>query len=200
MTREVKCTLGQLGGLIDRDMKRLQKRIDKGIEKTAERGVKPIQDRAPKAFGELAESVQNYSNGSSGNPVIAVDAPHAADVEIGSAPHTPDFEKLLAWVKLRGLQGLSSQGREKSKKWLARGQGPTTARQARRVAKMLKTLEVRGGRGAGRHSPVGAPEAVARAISKGIEKHGTQPHWFVRNSLGDIETILDEEMKRATDS
>lgn len=47
----------------------------------------------------------------------------------------------------------------------------------------------------GAFSPSDSAEKVARAISKGIEEHGTRPHWFVRESLGDIREILDEEMK-----
>lgn len=166
------------------------------------KAVKPIRKRVPVAFGELRESVQGYSEGTSGNPVTSVDAPHAAAVEIGSSPHTPNFERLLAWVKLRGMQGISGNRGRTPKALQMRfgtGEGPSTGRQVRRVRALFKQLEVRGRRGIGRHSPVNAAEQVAKAISKGIEKRGTRPYWFVRSSLPEIQSILDAEVRKQLD-
>ncbi len=196
MTREVTCTLGQLPGLIKRDLDRLDKRLDTALQKTAQQSVAPIRERTPRAFGELQESVQYYARGESGNRVVDVDAPHAGAVEKGSPPHKPDFEKLLAWVKLRGLQGLTGRGKVRGNSF-RKDQGPTTARQARRVSSMLKSHEVRGRKGVGRHSPTDAPEKVAMAISRGIEKHGTKPHWFVRSALGEVRTLLAANVDKA---
>lgn len=193
MSREVQCTLSQLGRLIQEDIKQLEKRVSLALSKTANDSISPVRDRVPKAFGELDGSIHSVTGGE--NPKLVVDAPHAGDVEIGSVPHTPDFEKLLAWVKLRGLQGLTSKGKLQTR--FKKEHGPTTPRQARRVASMFKSLEVRGTRAAGRHSPIGAPEQITRAISKGIEKYGTQPHWFVRNSLADIRVLLNDNMQKA---
>lgn len=108
-------------------------------------------------------------------------------------PHKPDFEALVAWVKLRGLQGLTPGGRLRTR--FKKLDGPTTPRQARRVANMFRRLETRGKRGVGRHSQVDDPETVARAIAQGIEKHGTRPHWFVRDALPEIGEILGSELK-----
>ncbi len=175
---------------LERGAKRIRKACDAAVWKTAQSAVRPIRRRVPVAFGELSASVQAFPRGSNGNPVTSVDAPHAGAVEIGSAPHKPNFERLLAWVKLRGLQHLGGGPRKR---------GPTAGYQVPRVGAMFKGLVVGSSAIAGSHSPVDAAEQVARAISKGIEAHGTKPHWYVRESLGDIREILNEEMKAAKD-
>ncbi len=175
-------SLRNLRPTIERDLKKLRKNYDGAIWKTAKQSVRPIRKRVPVAFGELRESVQAYERGPNNNPVVSVDAPHAGAVEIGSRPHTPDFEKLLAWVKLRGLQSLSGGPRKR---------GPSSGYQVPRIGAMFRGLE----QGGGSFSPADSAVQVARAISKGIEKHGTKPHFYVLNSLPEIRQILDENMK-----
>ncbi len=178
---------------LERGRKNIQKGCEAAIWKTAQKAVAPIRRRVPVAFGELQSSVEAYQRGRNGNPVTSVDAPHAGAVEIGSPPHTPNFERLLAWVRLRGLQSLGTRGSPRKR-------GPSAAYQVPRVGAMFKALVVRSRSrygGAGRHSPIDAAETVARLISKGIEKHGTKPHWYVRESLEEIRDILEMEMKTA---
>ncbi len=181
---------------LERGQRNIRKGIDEAIWKTAQKAMAPIRKRVPVAFGELRNSVQAYKRGANGNVVTAVDAPHAAAVEVGSLPHKPDFERLLAWVRLRGLQGLNPSGKSLKKRF-PKNSGFTTPRQALKISSLLKSLEVRGKRGVGRHSPADAAVQVARAISDSIEKRGTPPHWFVRDSLHEIRTILDSEIKLA---
>lgn len=65
---------------------------------------------------------------------------------------------------------------------------------------MFKDAIVKGVRGgAGRHMPTDTPEQITKAISKGIEAHGTRPHWFVRESLPEIKTILGQEIRKGLD-
>lgn len=178
-----------LRAALDRGQNGIKKGIESAIWKTAQKAVRPIRRRVPVAFGELSASVQAYQRGAHGNPVTSVDAPHAGSVEVGSRPHTPDFERLLKWVKLRGFQALGGGPRKR---------GPTSAYQVPRIKTLLKALVVKGKRGgSGSHSPADAAEQVARAISKGIQAHGTKPHWFVRESLGDIREILNTEVRKA---
>jgi hypothetical protein len=184
--------LHELPAALRRDERAMRRAIKAAISRTSKRAVEPIQSRVPVAFGELRDSVEAQPNGAT--PKAGVYAPHAGAVEKGSMPHTPNFEKLVAWVKLRGFQGLSGRGR--IRKRFSRSEGPTTAHQARRVASAIKSHEIRGKRGVGRHLPIDAAEQVARAISRGIEKNGTRPHWYVRSSLPDIHKILDTEIKQ----
>lgn len=167
-------------------LKKVQQRIDRAIENTSVEATKPIKRRAPKAFGELRDSVRALKRG---GVRTVVDAPHAASVEIGSAPHEPNFEALLKWVKLRGMQGSRFSPRQLTQR------GPTTLEQAVRVRHMFSEEVVHGPSGA--FSPVDAPEVVARRIARGIREHGTKPHWFVKESLGDIAGILDRNVRRA---
>ncbi len=174
---------------LERGAKKIRKQCDAAVWKTARDAVRPIRKRVPIAFGELSASVQAYQRGANGHAVTSVDAPHAGAVEIGSPPHKPNFERLLAWVKLRGLQHLGGGPRKR---------GPTSGYQVPRIGSMF-AAHVQNGSG-GSFSPSDTAEKVARAISKGIEKHGTKPHWFVRESLPEIRQILDENMKKAKTS
>ncbi len=176
--------IGNLKAALQRGLKSIRANCDKSVWKTAQDAVRPIRKRVPVAFGELSSSIQAFPRGKNGNPVTSVDAPHAGSVEAGSRPHTPNWENLLAWVKLRGLQHLGGGPKKR---------GPTSGYQVPRIGAMFAS-HVQGG---GSFSPIDAAEQVARAISKGIEKHGTRPHWFVRESLPEIRQILDTNMKAA---
>ncbi len=190
----MRITIGQLPGAIRREEKRIEAAIKKALEVTAVRAEVPIKERVPVAFGELRDSIKGFHLGHHGGPVTSVDAPHAGAVEQGSMPHRPDYEALLRWVKLRGMQGLTKTGRVRRS--FPRSWGPTTPGHAMSVAQTLKQYEVRGKRGVGRHTPIDAARQVADAIAKHIEKVGTKPHWFVRDSLSDIQQILNTEVYR----
>ncbi len=170
---------------LERNQKNIIKAVDKAKWNTAQKAVRPIKKRVPVAFGELRDSVQAFERGDSGNPTTSVTAPHAGSVEIGSPPHTPNFERLVAWVKLRGMQDMRGGPRKL---------GPTGALKIASVRKMFGSHVIAGA--GGKFSPVDAPEQIARAISKGIEKHGTKPHWYVRESLPEIQVILGEEIRK----
>lgn len=189
-------TLEQLPKELEKLRKQLKEKTERAMRRTASDAVAIIRPRTPKAFGELSNSIHAGAI-SAGNTVAqtVVSAPHASAVEIGSRPHKPDFEALLKWVKLRGLQGLTKSGKVRNR--FSKSEGPTTPRQARGVAQELKGLEVRGTRKNGRHSPIDAPEVVARRISNAIEKGGTKPHWYVRDSIPEIEEKLAENITRA---
>lgn len=185
---------------LPRELRKLNKRLkaatEAAIRKTARDAIPIITPRVPKAFGELVDSLEARNpNSESVVAQTVASAPHAAPVETGSRPHTPDFEALLSWVKLRGLQGLTRKGNIRTR--FAKTEGPTTPGQAMGVALALRELEVRGNRRNGRHSPIDAPEQVARRISEAIQKGGTKPHWFVRDSLPEIEAKLGENIQSA---
>lgn len=184
MSETIRCNLSQLGQLIEKRVAKLQKRLEGAIEKTVDAGVSVVRAEAPKAFGDLRNSV-HAEHGKI--PKIVVDAPHAGAVEQGSAPHTPDLERLIAWVKLRGMQGLRNIRSDKH--------GTTTQTQARSVKQFLAN-EVQTGPG-GKFSPIDAPRKVAEAIAKTIEEEGTKPNWFVRNSLPGIANRLNKNVRKA---
>lgn len=179
--RVVKCTPQNVGRKIENGLKRLRERNEEAVLRTAEDGVDIIRLRSPKAFGDLRDSVHATES-----PIRnVIDAPHAGAVEVGSAPHKPDIDALTEWVKLRGMQGLR---RLRS----ARLHGSTTASQALRVKDMLAQEVAPDG-----SSPIDAPRLVAERIAKGIEKHGTEPHWFVRDSLPAIAMRLARHLRKA---
>lgn len=159
---------------------------------TAKEAVGIIRKRTPKAFGDLQNSIHAIPGD---NPKVVVDAPHAAAVEIGSAPHMPDIERLIAWVKLRGMQALTRPRN-------LHNMGVTTREQAVRVKDLLRNetrrnAKARGlGPGRGAYSPTDAAARVAHAIAMGIEKYGTKPHFFVRSSLPEISTALGRRLRK----
>jgi hypothetical protein len=148
------------------------KRVRDAVERTAKAGVGVVKRHAPVAFGELREST--HARGTT----IVVDAPYAADVELGSRPHTPALGPLIRWVKLRAAQGLLSE-RERG-----RLPGPTTRAHAESVSGALAGLE------SGGALDVDAPIRIAKAIQHAISLRGTKPTFFARSSLPEIRTLL----------
>lgn len=186
MTDFVRCTPEQLGRLVEKRIAKLQKSINEAVEKTIDDAVPAIRTRAPKAFGDLSESVHKEPG------KVVVDAPHAGAVEKGSPPHQPDLEKLVAWVKLRGMQGLN---RRFLRNPLSTKHGQTTRDQATKIKHLLRA-QVQSGAG-GKFSPADAPTQVALAIAKGIEQHGTPPHFFVRDSIPVVAMQLAKHVRRS---
>lgn len=178
-------SLGELPGRIAKDMKAREKRIRHAVQRTAELGVHVVQQNVPVAFKELQNSVHAESLGTSGARVVA-DAPHAAAVEVGSRPHWPPLEPILAWVRLRGMQGL------KSPKQIARLAGTTTARHAQSVAQQIRAMQRPNG-----STPADAALQIAQAIRAAIGKNGTRPHFYMQQSLPAIEEILHQQIAEA---
>ena len=167
--------LNQLEATINRDLAKFRKNVDRAITRTAHAAVNVIRQNAPVAFGELSDSVYAEPHRT------VVDAPYAAAVERGSQPHAANIDALERWVKLRGMQGLSNRSLR----------GTTSRGHARRVASQLKAME------SGGSLSVDAPRQIAWAIWHAILEHGTRPHWFVLQSLPDIEAYLDTYIKEA---
>jgi len=136
----------------------------------------------PVAHGELRESV--HVDGTS----VVIDAPHAAAVNNGSRPHWVPIGPLIAWVKLRGLQGLLSERQQ------GRLPGTSTRAAAAGVASMLASRSHRGPAG---YTPTDAAEQVARMIQHAIAKRGTKPHHFIEKALPEMFKVLDAEIRRA---
>jgi hypothetical protein len=194
-TFEVK-SLGELSNLIIRHVQQREARVRAGITKTSRDGRNKVEKEVPVAFDELRSSVHNDGDN------IVVDAPHAAAVNLGSRPHWAPLEPLIAWVKLRGMQGLTKTGRLKKSGF---GRGKTTAEHASRVAYELNqrekgwssdvtTREVSGGA-----LDVDAPRDIARRIQIAIAAKGTKPHHFIEESIPHIARTLRRELREAID-
>lgn len=164
------------------DMRKRQKRIERALKRTAKHARHYIvQFTLPIAFRTLEKSIK-IDRITGGWKVIAT-APHAEAVELGSRPHYPPLAPLVAWVKLRGRQGLAG----------GRRRGTTTTLHARSMRKQLKALEKGGVLDAE------APTDVARAIQHAIGKHGTKPHHYMLSALPEVVKRLDVEIKLAVE-
>lgn len=171
---------------LKKEQTRLRRAAARAIRRAAVRGAALLRRNVPVAFSELRDSVRVKGH------KIVVDAPHAAAVNDGSRPHRPPIEPIIKWVKLRGMQGLTSDGRIK------RLPGTTTIESAKSVARMLAAYETDafGSRGHDGASPTDAPTRVAWAIANAIAKRGTKPHHFIEKTGPEVFRILDEEMAR----
>jgi hypothetical protein len=165
------------GQLFARHQKERMKKLLRAVRRAAHEAIGILKRHVPVAFGELRESV-DAKNTEKGATVV-VDAPHAAAVEVGSRPHTPPLEPLIAWVRLRGMQALLSE-RERG-----RLPGVTTKASAEHVGVEL-AKHVKDGA-----SDVDAPKRVAFMIQQKIARTGTMPHWYARASLPDVRRVLD---------
>jgi hypothetical protein len=183
MTFEAKTVNGLLA-MVVRHAKKRERQVMAAARKTAVRGRRVIKENVPVAFGELREAVIAYDH------FILVVAPHGAGVNNGTKPHWPRIDRLIEWVKLRGMQGLLTE------RQIGRLPGTTTAVAAKGVSGMLAEHEVRG---PGGHSPVDAAEHVAWAIARAIAKHGTRPHHFIEKSMPELNRIFGEELQAAID-
>lgn len=165
-----------------RDLDRAIAGILEGIRKNAVYALRAaardgkliVQENTPKASGELFDSVAERSTPAGAR--IAVTAPHAVAVELGSMPHMVPLAALIEWVKRRGMQGLEGRVRRADRS------------QVRGVRGALKSLEQDGA------TPVDAPEQIARAIQASIAKHGTKPQHYVEKSLPSIDALVQAHL------
>ncbi|GEM_PF-1842331 len=181
-------SLRELATLVHAHNQAREGRVKKAIVKAARQGKAYIvKFTLPIAFRELEHSLRVESKG--GKVRIVADAPHAAPVETGSRPHWPPLAPLIAWVKLRGMQG--NQGAAKGKP--TRLRGTTTAEHSNEIALVLNVLAMqRGG-----SNDVDDPAAIARAIQIAISRRGTKPHRYMAKALPEIRRILDVEVRIA---
>lgn len=160
-----------------RDMNRLESGMDRARMRAARKTAAYVRAHVPVAFGELRDAVREE-----GSKVIC-DAPHAIDVELGSRPHWVPLEPLIKWVQLRGFQSLvATKSRE-------RLPGTTTLKHANAIGKRLESA--RDG------AAFSAPDSVvqiAKGIQFGISKHGTKPHFFMRNAVPQAREFLSVEI------
>lgn len=186
MTTHVVKSVAELQALIRRHAKEREEKVRTAIRKAARRASlansSELKRNIPVAFGELRESV--HVEGSK----VIVDAPHAAAVNNGSRPHWMPLAPLIAWVKLRGMQGLATE------RQIGRLPGTSTRGAAQGVAAMLASHEHRGPAG---YSDVDAAEQVARMIQRAIAARGTKPHHFIEKALPGMFRVLQEEVAKA---
>ncbi len=203
---------------IAKDARKRDERVRRAVVKAAKITAETVRrDIAPKAFGELAESI-HFGEALNGAYVIA-DAPHAEAVEVGSRPHTPPLAPIIAWVRLRGIQGLLKNGGlakhallSKRDKSLQQINSSTSAmRIARMLREQLGSKKVTSKRAAdwralaktlggnSRGSPLvdEATLAVARAIQTKIAKFGTKPQRYMFSGVSVAMEALDRFVKVA---
>ena len=175
-------SFSELLSLIAKHSRQRDGKVRAATRRAAAKGRAHVKRHVPVAHGELRESVHTE------DALIIVDAPHAAAVNFGSRPHTPPLEPLVAWVKLRGMQGLMTERQQ------SRLPGTTTKEAAIGVASMLRAHEMRGPFG---YSPTDAAVQVARQIQRAIAQHGTKAHHFVEKAIPELRAILGAELRAA---
>ena len=176
-------SFAELDRLLARDARDRARRVRSGVRATSRKAVGVVKRRVPVAFGELRESA--HAESTAGGARTIVDAPHAVPVEVGARPHWIPIEPLLAWVKLRASQGLLSP------RQIGRLPGSTTQAHAISIAGQLGAMEKDGA------LTVDAPLRIAYALQAKLAKTGSAPTWYARDSLPDIMTILDREVRLA---
>lgn len=189
-------SIGEAARAIERDMAARERRLQIAIRKTARQTRNAAVRSVPRAFGELADSIEAEDIAPGHSDVVA-DAPHAAAVEVGSRPHMPPLAPLIAWVELRGMQGLTAKGNVKSNRirgvhFLVKDPRKEAARN---IAQQLRSRLGRSGASAWRarasqgplaqretgHDP--ATVAIARAIQMKIARSGTKPRRYMQATI-----------------
>lgn len=170
--RMAPCKAKDLKKRMAEDMAKLKVRVIEAVQQAAELGCLPVYSNAPVAFGPLRDSVHAVNTETGAN--IVVDAPHAASVELGSRPHWAPLGPLVAWVQLRGAEGVDA--------------GDTATGVPQAVRDEMAAL------GDGLSVPTHAAYVVAKRIQVAISKNGTKPTWFVKDSVPAVVEILDAYM------
>jgi len=179
-------TLANLPEMLRRNMKKLQAKVVKATHLTAEKGVGVAEANVPRAFGVLGDGIIAILHDT--GATVRSTAPYSAAVELGSRPHMPPVEPIAAWVRLRGLQGLTAMGRvTRSSK--ARAAAPKAMARALRSMQTITSKR--------RSSPIDAPMQLAWAIAMKIKQEGTEPTFFMLRAVTPITEILDVQVKRA---
>lgn len=168
-----------------RDTRSRQTRVEHTVGATARRvRAFVMRETAPVAFGDIRDHI-SVVLAQRGTASVVASSAHAAAVENGSKPHMPPIESLIAWVKLRGMQGLTSQGRilRSSKDW--------RMDPAKRIAKQLRGMQ------SGKALSVDAPTQLAWAIARAISKKGTKAQPFMKRAIPYAISELDRLVKIA---
>jgi hypothetical protein len=177
MAERKRVALKDFARLLKKDLNGVKKKVIRATHTTARRGAKIAARFAPVAFGEIRDGIVDVKLPS--GALIVSTAPYSAAVEIGSRPHMPPIAPILRWVKLRGMQGLTSSGRITKK-----------ATVGREIAKMIRA------EGSRKAVPIDAALSVAWAIAWKIKRDGTKPTWFMRNTFNVVSPMLDAEISR----
>ena len=184
-------SLGDSIAHIRKHLKGKERKVKRAIERTVKYAAKKIAEMVPLAFAELKSSIQTDEDS------VRVTAPHAAAVEEGSRPHTPPLAPLIAWVKLRGMQGLTATGKVKRIPKVAfdpdsaESGARRSAHHDRMIAKTIRAM-----RRGKKFDSTDVIEGIARAIQKGIMISGTKPYFYVANSIPAIEKELLEQLNK----
>lgn len=176
--------VGSIAEALEDLAKHVEQSVRRGVRKAARSAASTIRRDVPRAFGELADSIHVEDTAGESHSQIVADAPHAAPIETGSRPHWPPLAPLIAWVRLRGMQGLTKGGGViRSPRGIQKRIQLSPARQ---VAQQIAALRKNGA------TPIDAPEQIARQIQRAIGIKGTKPHWFMRASLPMVRDRLDD--------
>lgn len=177
-----------------RDIRNRTSRVNGAVKKTALQTRNFVaRETVPVAFGEVRDSIQATFL-SPGNAEVSASSSHAAALEFGSKPHMPPIEAIIAWVKLRGMQGLGATTvakRASSGRYLGGTVQDWRKSPAKRIAAQLKGME-RGGA-----LSVDAPTRLAWQIARGIAKKDTKAQPFMAKAVPFAAAQLDRFVTEA---
>lgn len=129
---------GDAAKKIKADAKEQKIRFAGKIHRAALAGAEVIASSAPVDRGTLKGSVHVEREPDGGSRIV-VDAPHAMSIELGSRPHTPPLEPLIAWVRRHRLAlGVEGKGtvRDERGRFTA---SPEVVRIARAIQRKIAT-------------------------------------------------------------
>lgn len=177
-----------------RDVRSRDRRINTAIRKTSRQTRNFVmRETVPVAFGDVRDHIE-VVDGAPGTSSVVANSAHAASLETGSRPHMPPVESLIAWVKLRGMQGIGdtrAPKRDKTGRYVGGTVEDWRKSPAKWAAKQL-AKQVRNNA-----TPVDAPTRLAWAIARAIAKRGTKAQPFMKNAVPYAEEQLGQFVKEA---
>lgn len=93
--------LGEFKALFRAHTKKREAELNVARDRAVEQTMARLKELAPHASGGLADSLHVLFTPRTAR--IISDAPHFLAVDVGSRPHMPPIEPLIAWCQLRGF-------------------------------------------------------------------------------------------------
>jgi hypothetical protein len=186
-------------------------RVKASVKKAADRTASKVKrEIAPKAFGFLADSIESVVRGDGAADVIC-ESEYAEAMETGSRGQPrkmPPFDAIIAWVQLRGIQGITTKGNVISGSRAPRNitiQKRNTEAQAKRVGSLFDQFfdrsKVAMGAWRAQATTEGAVDAATRSVAAMIRhhimRHGTKPKRFMLSAVPVAYDFLDYYVKQA---
>jgi len=180
--------IGELGKVLEKTVKQIQKDTDRGLYRAAQRGRTLLVDRSPTGWSGQFRNAWGKPEAIPNGYEVVNNAPHAMIVEYGSRPHMPPVAPIAMWVmrvlgprlklELKTARDHGAKLWEKGGTFEATGKGEASTKQGALVKAAME---------------------IAWLIAWKIKKRGTKAQHVAGGAEPELKRFVEEELARAYD-